>query len=722
MDRSLFLPVSRQDMTERDWYYYDYLVVTGDAYVDHPSFGPAVIARVLENAGYRVAVLAQPDWKNADAFREIGCPRYGVMIGSGNIDSMVAHYTASKKKRSEDFYSPGRLAGRRPDRAVIVYAKLAREAFGADVPIIIGGLEASLRRFAHYDYWDDRVRPSVLFDAGADLLIYGMGERTVRLVADRLRAGRRVLSELTDIPGTAFAVNDAGAFLPSGLLCPSFEDVTSFRRTYAEATKLQYEEHDPVRGKTLIQKHGNRYLIVLPPATPLSREELDAAAELPYTREAHPDYDALGGVPALDEVRFSIIHNRGCFGSCNFCSLTWHQGRMVTSRSEASIVREAQILSEHKDFKGYIHDVGGPTANFRHYSCKDQEKRGMCKQKNCLTPTPCAKLDSDHSEYLKLLRRLRSLPRMKKVFVRSGIRYDYLLEDKGGEFFTELVEHHISGQLKVAPEHCIDHVLDFMGKPHFDVYLRFMEMYENLNKKYGKNQFIVPYLMSSHPGSTLADAVALAEYLHSIDRTPEQVQDFYPTPGTISTCMYHTGYDPMTMTRVYVAKTQHEKELQRALLQFRNPEKRSLVAEALYKANRPDLIGHDPRCLIRPPSKVEQTNAKGSGKLDKSGKFTTRSGAGKSSGFSPKGGSGTKPKPTRLARQEQTSATKVKEERAQAKARLDRKAGKGTPDHPAISTSKQPGPALRDRSAKPHGRAKPAPGGKNKSTKRGPKS
>lgn len=623
MDRSLFLPVSRQDMTERDWYYYDYLVVTGDAYVDHPSFGPAVIARVLENAGYRVAVLAQPDWKNADAFREIGRPRYGVMIGSGNIDSMVAHYTASKKKRSEDFYSPGRLAGRRPDRAVNVYTRLAREAFGVDMPIIIGGLEASLRRFAHYDYWDDRVRPSVLFDSGADLLIYGMGERTVRLIADRLRTGGKALSALTDVPGTAFAVTDAGPFLSDGLLCPGLEEVTSFRRTYAEATRLQYEEHDPVRGRTLIQKHKDRYLVVLKPAMPLSREELDAAAELPYTRESHPDYDALGGVPALDEVRFSIIHNRGCFGSCNFCSLTWHQGRMVTSRSEDSVVREAQRLSGHKDFKGYIHDVGGPTANFRHYSCKDQDKRGMCKQKHCLTPEPCAKLDADHTEYLKLLRHLRSLPRIKKVFVRSGIRYDYLLEDKGGEFFAELVEHHISGQLKVAPEHCIDHVLDFMGKPHFDVYRRFMEMYENLNKKHDKNQFIVPYLMSSHPGSTLADAVALAEYLHSIDRTPEQVQDFYPTPGTISTCMYHTGYDPMTMTRVYVAKTQHEKELQRALLQFRNPEKRSLVAEALYKANRPDLIGHDPRCLIRPPSKSTTADA---GKTGRSGK-ANRSGS-----------------------------------------------------------------------------------------------
>lgn len=610
MDRSLFLPVSRQDMLDREWYWYDYLVVTGDAYVDHPSFGPAVISRVLEKAGFRVAVLAQPDWKNADAFLAMGRPRLGVMISSGNLDSMVAHYTAAKKHRNEDFYSPGKKAGLRPDRAVIVYANRAREAFGKDISIIIGGLEASLRRFAHYDYWDNKVRRSILFDAAADILIYGMGEKATLEIARRQKAGMPI-SEMTNIPGTAFSVNSPEAFLETGLMCPSFEVVSTRKKEYAEATRLQYEEHDPVRGRTLVQQHGDHFLVVLPPAMPLSREELDEAAELPYTREYHPMYEEMGGVPALDEVRFSIIHNRGCFGACNFCSLAWHQGRMVTSRSQESVLREARQLTQHKDFKGYINDVGGPTANFRHYSCKDQDKRGMCKNRKCLTPVPCNHLDADHSDYLQLLRRLRKVPGVKKVFIRSGIRYDYLLEDKNKDFFEDLVTYHISGQLKVAPEHCVDSVLDYMGKPHIDVYRRFMEQYSCMNEKYDKNQFVVPYLMSSHPGCSLADAVALAEFLHSTGRQPEQVQDFYPTPGTISTCMYHTGYDPMTMEHVYVARTPHEKALQRALLQWRNPENRALVVEALHKAGRPDLIGHDPKCLIRPQS-AAQREAEGS--------------------------------------------------------------------------------------------------------------
>lgn len=605
MDRSLFLPVSRQDMLDRDWYWYDYLVVTGDAYVDHPSFGSAVISRVLEKAGFRVAILAQPDWKTAEDFIAMRRPRLGVLISSGNLDSMVAHYTAAKKHRNEDFYSPGKKAGLRPDRAVIVYANLAREAFGKDVPIIIGGLEASLRRFAHYDYWDNKVRRSILFDASADLLIYGMGERAVREIAAKQKSGIPV-SAITDVPGTAFSVDSPEAFLEKGLICPSFEVVSTRRKEYAETALLQYTEHDPVSGTAVIQPHGSKYLVVMPPAMPLSRPELDEVSELPFTREYHPMYEELGGVPALDEVRFSIIHNRGCFGACNFCSLAWHQGRMVTSRSQESVLREAGQLTKHKDFKGYINDVGGPTANFRHYSCKDQEKRGMCKNRKCLTPVPCSRLDADHSDYLQLLRRLRKVAGVKKVFIRSGIRYDYLLADKSKDFLEDLVTYHVSGQLKVAPEHCVDSVLDFMGKPHIDVYKRFMEQYACMNEKHDKNQFVVPYLMSSHPGSTLADAIALAEFLHGLGRQPEQVQDFYPTPGTISTCMYHTGYDPLTMQRVYVARTPHEKDLQRALLQWRNPENRALVIEALHKAGRPDLIGHDPKCLIRPQSKAHR--------------------------------------------------------------------------------------------------------------------
>ena len=613
MEISQFLPVTKEEMKERDWYWYDYLIVTGDAYVDHPSFGPAVIGRVLEKAGFRVAVLAQPEWKTADAFLAMGKPRMGVMISSGNIDSMVAHYTAAKKHRNEDFYSPGKKAGLRPDRAVIVYANRAREAFGKDVPILIGGLEASLHRFAHYDYWDNKVRRSILFDAAADMLIFGMGERTVREVAQRQKAGIPV-SAMHDIPGTAFAVSDPAPFLGKGLMCAAFEMVAANKKAYAEATRLQYEEHDPVRGRTIVQPHGDHYLVVLPPAMPLTTQELDEAATLPYTREYHPMYEEAGGVPALDEVRFSIIHNRGCFGACNFCSLAWHQGRMVTSRSQDSVLKEARDLTQNKHFKGYINDVGGPTANFRHFSCKDQDKRGMCRNRKCLTPEPCNRLDADHSDYLALLRRLRKVPGVKKVFIRSGIRYDYLLEDKNRDFLEELITYHISGQLKIAPEHCVSSVLDYMGKPHIDVYQRFMALYSEMNEKQGKDQFVVPYLMSSHPGSTLSDAVALAEFLRDIGRQPEQVQDFYPTPGTISTCMYFTGLDPMTMERVYVAKTPHEKDLQRALLQWRNPENRALVVEALRKAERPDLIGHDPKCLIRPETRAQKEASAAAGK------------------------------------------------------------------------------------------------------------
>lgn len=598
MENFEFLPVSAEDMHQRGWWWYDFLVVTGDAYVDHPSFGTAVIGRLLEAEGYRVAILAQPDWHDCEAFRAMGRPRLGIMIGSGNLDSMVAHYTAAKKRRSEDFYSPGKKAGLRPDHAIIVYANRAREAF-PDCPIIIGGLEASLRRFAHYDYWDDKVRRSALIDSGADILSYGMGEYATREIARRLKK-KEPVSSLTDIRGTAVVVNEPSLCAYDSVTLPSFEDVRDNIRHYADATRIEYQEHDPIRGRALIQQHDKRYLIVNPPALPLSTKELDFVAELPYTRTWHPMYADQGGVPAIEEVRFSVTHNRGCFGGCNFCALAFHQGRMVTSRSHESVVREVTALTKLPDFKGYINDVGGPSANFRRPSCQKQTKYGMCADKRCLAPTACPNLDADHSDYLALLRKLRAIPGIKKVFVRSGIRYDFMLQDKNSEFFAELVKYHISGQLKVAPEHCIDSVLDYMGKPHIDVYEKFMERYARLNDRYSKEQYVVPYLMSSHPGCTLQDAVALAEFLNKKGRQPEQVQDFYPTPGTISTCMYYTGIDPITMKSVYVAKSFHEKAMQRALLQWKRPEKRKLVIEALKEAGREDLIGFGPECLVRP--------------------------------------------------------------------------------------------------------------------------
>ncbi len=586
-------------MQERGWWWYDFLLVTGDAYVDHPSFGTAVIGRTLEAEGFRVAVLAQPDWHSAEAFAAFGRPKLGVLIGAGNLDSMVAHYTAAKKRRSEDFYSPGKKAGLRPDRATIVYSNRAREAFGPDVPIIIGGLEASLRRFAHYDYWEDKVRRSILFDSGADMLVYGMGEYAEREIAKRLKK-KIPVSQMTDIRGTAFLTSTPDECAFEHVTLPSFDEVRDNKRLYADATRIEYAEHDPVRGKAMIQEHDGRYLIVNPPAMPLSTEELDFVAELPYTKQYHPMYESMGGVPAIEEVKFSVIHNRGCFGGCNFCALAFHQGRMVTSRSHESLIREVTALTKFPDFKGYINDVGGPSANFRHHSCKKQAKYGMCPDKRCLAPTPCPNLDADHSDYLALLRKLRAIPGIKKIFVRSGIRYDYMLEDKNDKFFEELVKYHISGQLKVAPEHCIDSVLDYMGKPHIEVYERFMDKYKKLNNRFSKEQYVVPYLMSSHPGSTLNDAVALAEYLNKMGRQPEQVQDFYPTPGTVSTCMYYTEIDPITMKSVYVAKTPHEKAMQRALLQWKRPDKRKLVIEALKEAGREDLIGYGPECLVRP--------------------------------------------------------------------------------------------------------------------------
>ena len=599
MEASDFLPVSAEERHARGWWWYDALVVGGDAYIDNPSFGTAVISRVLEAAGYRVAVLPQPDWHSADAFRAMGRPRLGVFIGAGNLDSMVAHYTAAKKRRSEDYYSPGKQTGRRPDRAAIVYCNRAREAFGPDMPIILGSLEASLRRFAHYDYWDDKVRRGILFDSQADLLVYGMGETATLEIARRLKK-KLPVSEMTDIPGTGYITRDPGVCAFERVELPSFEQVRDNKRLYAEATRTEYAEHDPVRGRALIQPCEGRYLVVNPPAMPLDTKELDRVAELPYTREVHPMYDAEGGVPAIEEVRFSVIHNRGCFGGCNFCALAFHQGRMVTSRSHESVIREVTAMTHHPLWKGYVSDVGGPSANFRHPSCAQQTERGMCPNRLCLAPTPCPNIDADHSDYLALLRKLRAIPGVKKVFVRSGIRYDYLLCDDNDAFFSELVKYHISGQLKVAPEHCIDSVLDYMGKPHIGTYERFLDKYKRLNHRYDMEQYVVPYLMSSHPGSTLQDAVALAEYLNQTGRQPEQVQDFYPTPGTISTCMYYTEIDPRTMKHVYVAKTPHEKNMQRALLQWKRPDKRRLVIEALKEAGREDLIGYGKECLVRP--------------------------------------------------------------------------------------------------------------------------
>ena len=636
----VFLPVSKEDMQDRGWWWYDFLIVTGDAYVDHPSFGPTVIARLLESEGFRVAILAQPDWHSCDAFTAMGRPKLGVMIGAGNLDSMVSHYTAAKKRRSEDFYSPGKRTGLRPDRATIVYANRAREAFGPDMPIIIGGLEASLRRFAHYDYWEDKVRRSILFDAPADILTYGMGEAATREIARRLKKKEKPAT-MTDIKGTAVIVNDPAVCAYPSVTLPSYEDVTADKVAYANATRVEYEEHDAVRGRAMIQKHGVKYLLVNPPQMPLTTQELDAVADLPYTREVHPMYDDMGGVPAIEEVRFSCIHNRGCIGGCNFCALAFHQGRMVTSRSHESVIREVTAMTHHPLWKGYVSDVGGPTANFRHPSCQKQLKSGMCPNRQCLAPTPCKNLDADESDYLSLLRKLRGIPGVKKVFVRSGIRYDYMLCDKNSEFFSELVHYHISGQLKVAPEHCVNSVLDYMGKPHIEVYETFMDKYRRLNTRYEKEQYIVPYLMSSHPGSTLEDAVELAEYLHSRGRVPEQVQDFYPTPGTISTCMYYTGINPWTMEPVYVAKTPHEKAMQRALLQWARPDKRPLVIQALKEVGRTDLIGFGKECLVRPDRGGYRPHDSKGGKPDKTGK-NGKSGENRGGKSSPQGKPGSR--------------------------------------------------------------------------------
>ncbi len=590
-----FLPVCKKDMERLGWDQPDFVLVSADAYVDHPSFGAAIIARVVESQGFRVGVLAQPDWRREQSFLALGRPRLGFLVSGGNIDSMVAHYTAAKRLRSEDAYSPGGKAGYRPDRPTIVYSR-ALKKLCPDIPVIIGGLEASLRRFAHYDYWDDRVRPSVLADAGADLLIYGMGENQTIQIVRRLAAGEPVQA-LTDIRGTCYLA-DGAPQIPGAVSCASFQKVAEDKAAYARAFKIQYEEHDAVYGKTVIQKHGERFLVQNPPMPPLTQKELDWVWSLPFERYYHPSYEQKGGVPAIGEVEFSIMHNRGCFGACSFCSIATHQGRQVTCRSEESVLAEARQMLRSPRFKGYIHDVGGPTANFRRPSCERQLEHGVCRGRRCLAPSPCKNLKADHREYLALLRKLRALPGVKRVFIRSGIRFDYLLEDQDESFFRELVEHHISGQLRVAPEHCSAAVLDRMGKPHIETYNRFVKKFYQLTEKAGKEQYLVPYLMSSHPGSTLKDAVELALYMKRNRIRPEQVQDFYPTPGTVSTCMFYTGLNPFDGKPVFVPKTPKEKAMQRALLQYYRPELREQVVEALMAAGRPDLIGSGPDCLI----------------------------------------------------------------------------------------------------------------------------
>ncbi len=597
-----FLPISAKEMADLGWDRPDFVYVTGDAYVDHPSFGVAIISRVLENKGFRVAILSQPDYKSCDAFREFGRPRLGFLVTAGNIDSMVAHYTAAKKKRSYDYYSVGGKTGKRPDRATIVYCNRIREAYG-DVPIIIGGLEASLRRFAHYDYWSDSVRRSVLVDSRADILTYGMGEKILVRIAELLDKGVPV-KKIHDVRGTVYLCRPEDKVHFDIAATFDYNELKTSKRKYAEAFGIQYKNQDAINGKAIIEIYDGKLLVQNPPMPPLEREELDRVYSLPYMRTYHPSYKAAGGVPAIAEVKFSLTHNRGCFGACNFCALAFHQGRTVRSRSEESVLAEARKITEMEDFKGYIHDVGGPTANFRYPACQKQLESGVCSSRKCLAPTPCKNLKVDHSEYLHLIEEIEKLPKVKKVFIRSGIRFDYLLLDKDEKFFEKLVRDNVSGQLKVAPEHCSSNVLRCMGKPDFQVYEKFRKRFFELTAKAGKEQYLVPYLMSSHPGSTLADALELALCLKRDNYAPEQVQDFYPTPGTASTVMFYTGIDPLSMKQVYVATDYHEKQLQRALLQYNRPENASLVREALTLLHRQDLIGNTKDCLVRPATKA----------------------------------------------------------------------------------------------------------------------
>ena len=603
-EQNPFLPLCRADMDARGWDRPDFVYVTGDAYVDHPSFGVSIISRVLEDAGYRVAILAQPDFRSCDAFREYGKPRLGFLVTSGNIDSMVAHYTAAKKHRSFDYYTPGGVMGKRPDRAVIVYTNRIREAYG-DVPVILGGLEASLRRFAHYDYWDNKVRRSILVDSRADLLTYGMGENILLRVAELLDRGVPI-RKIRDVRGTVYLCDPADPIHYDVAATFDYNLLKTDKRAYAEAFGIQYRNQDAINGRAICERYDNKLLVQNPPMPPLEREELDHVYSLPYQRAYHPSYAAAGGVPGIEEVQFSLTHNRGCFGGCNFCALAFHQGRTVRSRSVESVVEEAKKIAALPGFKGYIHDVGGPTANFRYPACDRQLEHGVCANRKCLAPTPCKNLKVDHSEYMHLIEKIEALPRVKKVFIRSGIRFDYLMLDPDDAFFRKLVRDNVSGQLKVAPEHCSDNVLACMGKPCFAVYEAFREKFFRITKSLGKEQYLVPYLMSSHPGSTLADAIELALCLKRNHYAPEQVQDYYPTPGTASTVMFYTGINPLNMKPVYVATDYHEKQLQRALLQFNRPQNAPLVREALRRAGRTDLIGFGGDCLVRPESGADR--------------------------------------------------------------------------------------------------------------------
>ena len=600
-----FLPMCKEDMVKRGWDRLDFLFISGDAYVDHPSFGPAIIGRLLEKYGYKVGIIAQPDWRTTLDFKKMGKPRLGVLVSAGNLDSMLNKFTAAKKYRSNDNYSPGGKAGCRPDRATIVYCNRIREVW-KNIPLIIGGIEASLRRFAHYDYWSNSVRRSILIDSRADLLIYGMGEKQIKEIADQLNQGINV-SDIRNVHGSCYK-SDSIEHLWDYIETPSYDAVTANKNDFTAAFKIQYQEQDALRGKILVQSHGEFSVIQNPPAMPLTTLEMDEVYALPYQRTYHPSYAAAGGVPAIQEVKFSLVSHRGCFGGCSFCAIVSHQGRIIQSRSQESIIEEAKAIIRMPDFKGYIHDVGGPTANFRIQSCEHQSERGTCKGRQCLGSTPCKELTANHQDYLTLLRKLRSLPGVKKVFIRSGLRYDYLIADKGSEeFLRELCEHHISGQLKVAPEHISSKVTNLMGKSGKNIYLKFSQAYNRINQSLGKEQYLVPYFMSSHPGAGLKEAIELAEFIRDLNYRPEQVQDFIPTPGSLSTCMYYTEMNPLTGEKVYVAKDIHEKKMQRALMQYRDPKNYPLVYEALTKAKRQDLIGHGPKCLIRPPQRQHST-------------------------------------------------------------------------------------------------------------------
>ena len=593
-----YLPMNRHDMSIRGWKQCDFIYVSGDAYVDHPSFGTAIISRILEAHGYKVGIIAQPDWKDKKSIEILGRPRLGFLVSAGNMDSMVNHYSVSKKRRKEDSYTPGGVMGKRPDYAVVVYCNLIRSVY-KDVPIIIGGIEASLRRLAHYDYWSGKLKRSVLLDSQADIISYGMGERSIVEIADALDSGIDV-KDITFIDGTVYKAKSLESVYDYRLL-PDYAELLKDKKEYAKSFYVQYSNTDPFSGKRLAEPYeGKVFVVQNPPAKPLSQEEMDAVYGLPYMRNYHPSYEELGGVPAIREIKFSLISNRGCFGACSFCALTFHQGRIIQARSHESLVEEAKLLTEEPDFKGYIHDVGGPTANFRHPACQKQLTKGVCTGKQCLFPSPCKNLIVDHQDYIQLLRKLRALPKVKKVFIRSGIRFDYVLADKSDAFLKELCQYHVSGQLKVAPEHVSDRVLKYMGKPENAVYKRFTQRYKAMNEKLGLKQYLVPYLMSSHPGSQLTDAVEMAEHLRDLGYMPEQVQDFYPTPSTISTCMYYTGIDPRTGESVYIPKDPHEKAMQRALIQYRDPKLYDLVKEALIKCGRQDLIGFGKECLIAP--------------------------------------------------------------------------------------------------------------------------